>query len=65
MIGTARQKATIQLPHRYIISVNALATRRLVNCSKLYLANFLGCAATQSGQSALDPLSARNATGLL
>jgi len=25
MIGTARQKAKIQLPHRYIISVNALA----------------------------------------
>jgi len=24
MIGTARQKAKIQLPHRYIISVNAL-----------------------------------------
>jgi len=24
MIGTARQRAKIQLPHRYIISVNAL-----------------------------------------
>jgi len=33
MIGTARQKAKIQLPHRYIISVNALKlwpTRLLV-----------------------------------
>jgi len=25
MIGTARQKAKIQLPHRYIISVNDLS----------------------------------------
>jgi len=26
MIGTARQKAKIHLPHRYIISINALAS---------------------------------------
>jgi len=33
MIGTARQKAKIQLPHRYIISVNALvSTFWLENC---------------------------------
>jgi len=31
MIGTARQKAKIQLPHRYIISVNALT-----NCANFH-----------------------------
>jgi len=31
MIGTARQKAKIQLPHRYIISVNALILEFFMN----------------------------------
>jgi len=33
MIGTARQKAKIQLPHRYIISVNALKWQQMATRS--------------------------------